>query len=126
MSQFLRVFLPTLARESDEIKIKDKISALKSKRAARKSADFKTKESCAKRAVRDITEFKQKELELQRKSKKKARLAPYILEKERITKEEWRSNTRNKKTENMSDCKRKASKRRSTLFSTKEKTICKV
>ena len=55
-------FLPTLARESDEIKIKDNISALKSKRAARKSADFKTKENCAKRAARDIAEFKQKEL----------------------------------------------------------------
>ena len=85
------------------------------------SEDFKTKERCAKRAARKTAEFKQKELELQRKSKKKARLDPYILEKERVTKEEWRSNTRNKKIENTLDSKRKAFKRSSQWFCTKEK-----
>ena len=68
------------ARESDKTRRNDKKSSLKAKRAARMSADFFTKERCAKR------EFKQKELGLRReKVKENARLYPYILEEERVT-----------------------------------------
>ena len=41
------------ASESDEIRLKDKISILKSKRAARISADFKLNERYANRPARE-------------------------------------------------------------------------
>ena len=78
--------------------------------------DFKEKESVAKKRARDCVKFKEKELVCQRNSKKKARTDPLVLETERIRKQVWRSDVRNKLSENFSDCKRKATNRKDTLL----------
>ena len=72
-----------------------------------------------------LPEFKQKEIEVQQKSKRKARSNPLNLEKERLAKQQWRSNCRNNQTEKMLDCERKSSKRKEPIFRENERTATK-
>ena len=102
------------------MKFQERQSTLKSKRPARKSSNFKEKERLAKRMARDCLKFKEKEIVGQRNSKKKARSDLLVLETERIRKQIWRSDERNKLSENISACKKKALKRKDTLFHEEE------
>ena len=63
------------SEESDETRIMDQLSTLKSKRAARMSPDFKSKERLAKRSARETYESRIKDTMSTLKSMRAARMS---------------------------------------------------
>ncbi|MCG7875518.1 MAG: AAA family ATPase [Candidatus Thiodiazotropha endolucinida] len=113
------------ARQSEECRRKDKAMTKANRRRARLIEAYKKWESEKKKESRKCPEFKQKDIAIQNRSRRKARSDPYILEQERVAKQQWRLNERNKKAENIIDCKRKATKRKDSSFSQVEKLTAK-
>ena len=112
-------------RHSEENRRKDKTMTKACMRRARLIDEYKRWEGEKKQEYRKCNEFKQKDIGIQNQSKRKARSDPYILEQERVAKQQWRLNERNKKAENIIDCKRKATKSKDPSFSQVEKLIAK-
>ena len=87
------------ARQDRDFKAKELVAQLKSKQKARQDRDFKAKESVAQRKhmhkARQDRDYKTKELVAQRKSKQNARKNPFVLECERVKKQEYRRKKRN-------------------------------
>ena len=86
------------ARQDSDYKAKELPAQLKSKQKARQDSDYKAKESVAQRKhmhkARQDRDYKAKELVAQRKSKQNARKNPFILECERVKKQEYRRKKR--------------------------------
>ena len=113
------------ARQSEEYRKKDREYTLKSKKTARQSEEYKRREAEKKQEARKCHLFKQKEIKIQNECKRKARSKPLTLEKERVAKQQWRLDERNKKSENIQASKRKVIKRKNPSFSEAESLLAK-
>ena len=86
------------ARQDRDYKAKELVSQRKSKQNARQDRDFKAKESVAQRKrmhkARQDTDYKAKELVAQRESKQNARKNLFVLECERVKKQDYRRKKR--------------------------------
>ena len=86
------------ARQDRDYKAKELVAQRKSKQKARQGRDFKAKESVAQRKhmhkARQDRDYKAKELVAQLKSKQNARKNPFVLECERVKKQEYRRKKR--------------------------------
>ena len=86
------------ASQDRDYKAKELVAQRRSKQKARQDRDFKAKESVAQRKhmhkARQDRDYKAKELVAQRKSKQNARKNPFVLECERVKKQEYRRKKR--------------------------------
>ena len=86
------------ARQDRDYKAKELVSQRKSKKNARQDRDFKAKESVAQRKrmhkARQDIDYKAKELVAQRESKQNARKNLFVLECERVKKQDYRRKKR--------------------------------
>ena len=108
-------------RGSEEIRIKDRKSTLKSKRAARMSSDFKSKERCAKRAARKSDEIRIKDKISTLKSKRAARMTEDFKSKERYAKKAARESYEIRMKDKMSTFKSMRAARMSVDSKSKER-----
>ena len=94
------------ARQDRGYKVKELVAQRKSKQNARQGRDFKAKELLAQRKhmhkARQDRDYTAKELVAQRKSKQNARKNPFVLECERVKKQEYRKKKR--KIDEMHEC----------------------
>ena len=86
------------ARQDRDYKAKESVAERKHMHRARQDRDYKAKELVAQRKskqkARQDRDFKAKELVAQRKSKQNARKNPFVLECERVKKQEYRRKKR--------------------------------
>ena len=86
------------ARQDRDFKAKESVAQRKHMHKARQDRDYKAKELVAQRKskqkARQDRDFKAKELVAQRKSKQNARKNPFVLECERVKKQEYRRKKR--------------------------------
>ena len=108
-------------RESDENRMKNKMSTLISMRAARMSADYKSKERYAKRAARESDEIRKNDKKLSLKSKKAARMSADFEVKERCAKRFARESDEVRIKDKLSTLKSMRAARMSADFKSKEK-----